>query len=124
MLNFEGNSGPYLQYTYARLKSILRKTNFKKYDPKYLNEKIEIDLILKLEEFPSVIERITINYSPNYLTDYLFELAKLANSFYQSLPVLKAEKGIKEARLALIKTVAKTLKTGLNLLGIEAPEKM
>jgi len=124
MLNFEGNSGPYLQYSYARLKSILRKTNFKKYDPKYLNEKIEMDLILKLEEFPSVIERITINYSPNYLTDYLFELAKLANSFYQLLPVLKAEKRIKEARLALIKTVAKTLKTGLNLLGIEAPEKM
>ena len=124
MLNFEGNSGPYLQYTYARLKSILRKSDFKKFDSKYLNKKIEMDLILKLEEFSSVIEKITINYFPHYLADYLFGLAKLTNSFYQSSPVLKAEKGIKEARLALIKAVAETLKTGLNLLGIEAPEKM
>lgn len=127
MLNFEGNSGPYLQYTYARLKSILKKANFKKYDSKYskyLSEKIELDLILKLEEFSSVIEKITANHFPHYLTDYLFELAKTANSFYQLLPVLKAEKGFKEARLALVKAVAGTLKTGLNLLGIEAPEKM
>lgn len=124
MLNFEGNSGPYLQYTYARLKSILRKSGFKKFNSKYLNEKTEMDLILKLEEFPLVIERITINYFPHYLADYLFELAKLTNSFYQSLPVLKAEKEIKKARLALIKAVANVLKTGLNLLGIEAPEKM
>ena len=57
MLNFEGNSGPYLQYTYARLKSILRKSDFKKFDSKYLNKKIEMDLILKLEEFSSVIEK-------------------------------------------------------------------
>lgn len=124
MLNFEGNSGPYIQYTYARLKSILRKSKSAKFDSKYLNEKIETSLILKLEEFPGVLEKITELYFTHYLAEYLFDLAKTTNVFYQTLPVLKAEKNERNARLALIKTVTETLKTGLNLLGIEVPEKM
>lgn len=124
MLNFEGNSGPYVQYAYARLKSILRKAKPVKFNSKYLNEKMEMDLILKLEEFPSVMEKVAESYFTHHLAEYLFDLAKTTNAFYQIIPVLKAEKGIKEARLALIKSVTEILKTGLNLLGIEAPEKM
>ncbi len=124
MLNFDGNSAPYIQYTYVRLKSILRKTKTSKFNPKYLTEKLEMDLILKLEEFPDVIKNITDTYFTHYLSDYLFELARITNVFYQTMPVLKAEKGKKEARLALIKSVTEILKTGLNLLGINILEKM
>lgn len=124
MLNFEGNSAPYVQYTYARLKSILRKAKATKFNSKYLVEKLETDLILKLEEFPDVIKNVADTYFTHHLSDYLFNLAKTTNVFYQMLPVLKAEKGTREARLALIKSVTETLKTGLNLLGIEVLEKI
>lgn len=124
MLNFEGNSAPYIQYTYARLKSILKKAKKSKYDSKYFSDKAEIGLILKLEEFPNIIERVGSDYFTNHISDYLFDLAKTTNAFYQALPILKADKGVKEARLALIKSVTDVIKTGLNLLGIEAPEKM
>ena len=124
MLNFEGNSAPYLLYSYARLRSILRKAKLGKYDPKYLNEKIELKLINDLEEFPDILQRIINNYYPHILAEYLYKLAGDANSFYHSLPVLNAEKGVKESRLALIKVVSEVLKTGLNLLGIETVEQM
>lgn len=124
MLNFEGNSAPYIQYTYARLKSILKKGKGSKFDLKYLVEKAELDLVLKLEEFPNVIERVGNDYFTHHISDYLFELSKITNAFYQTLPVLKAEKGVMEARLALIRAVAQTLKTGLGLLGINVLGKM
>ena len=124
MLNFEGNSAPYLLYSYARLRSILRKAKLGKYDPKYLNEKIELKLINDLEEFPDILQRIINNYYPHILAEYLYKLAGDANSFYHSLPVLNAERGVKESRLALIKAVSEVLKTGLNLLGIETVEQM
>jgi len=124
MLSMEGNSAPYLQYTHTRLKSILRKKKISSFDPGFLNNKRELKIILLLDEFPDILEDITNNYCPNYLADYLYRLAKEANSFYETLPVLKAEKGIVEARLALIFAVSNILKIGLNLLGISAPEKM
>ncbi len=131
MLNLEGNSAPYLQYTYARLRNVLRKARMlkgKKQKPKasaeFLNEPIEISLIFHLSQFPDVIKRITEFYYPHYLADYLFDLAKMANVFYQNIPVLKSNPEVREARLSLVKTVSDVLKTGLNLLGIEALEKM
>lgn len=129
MLNLEGNSGPYLQYTYVRLKSIIAKSKIAKgkparFDPKLLTEKEELNLILLLDKFPDVVGEITRSYYPHYLADYLYKLAKTANNYYHTTPVLKAEKNIREARLALIGAVARTLKTGLNLLGISVPEKM
>lgn len=128
MLNLEGNSGPYIQYTYARLRSILRKAKGEsrkgKGETEFLKEEVELNLILKLEEFPEVIQRITENYYPHYLAEYLYKLAQEANNFYHKFPVLKAEKNVKEARLALIDAISKTLKTGLNILGIDVLEKM
>jgi len=126
MLNLEGNSSPYIQYTYARLRSILRKSGVKKikFDSKYLTEKKEKDLILLLGQFPEVVNEITQSYFPSHLADYLYKLTKETNTYYQSVSVLKAEEEVRQARLALIGTVAQTLKTGLNLLGIEVLERM
>jgi arginyl-tRNA synthetase len=135
MLNFEGNSGPYLQYAYARLKSILRKADFAapelsakegggEFDVKNLKDETELQVIRRLQEFPEVIETITRQYFPHYLTDYLYTLAKDTNAMYQRMPVLKAEEAERNARLALIATTAQTLKTGLELLGIKTLEQM
>lgn len=125
MLNFEGNSGPYLQYAYARLKSILRKgENITTYDVVILKEEAELQVILRLQQFPDVIENITKNYFPHHLTDYVYALAKDVNAMYAAVQVLKAEDAERNARLALIAAAAQTLKTGLNLLGIETVEKM
>lgn len=125
MLNFEGNSAPYLLYTYARLKSIVRKGGrVGSFEATLLETSTEQALIRKLINFPAVLEEITKSYFPHHLTEYLFELAQEANAFYHSEPVLKAEPALRKARLALVAGIAQTLQTGLNLLGIEAPEEM
>jgi arginyl-tRNA synthetase len=124
MLNFEGNSAPYLMYTYARLKSILRKEKPKKFEPKFLESSADANLVLKLLQFPDVIRRVTETYFPHLLADYLYDLAKEANHFYHSEPVLKAEADVKNIRLHLVAAVAGVLKTGLGILGIDSPEQM
>ncbi len=128
MLSFEGDSGPYLQYSYARLKSILRKAgaSYKLKTKNYslLNSDLEFDIIQKLDRFPEVIQSVAKNYYPNELAGYLYDLAKSINHFYQVEPILKSEPNIKAARLALIQKSAEILKTGLNLLGIDTLEKM
>ena len=124
MLSFEGNSGPYLQYAYARLKSILRKANIHAFDAGSLKDEAELQVILRLQEFPGVIEDITKNYFPHHLADYLYVLAKDVNAMYATVQVLKAEEAERNARLALIAAAAQTLKTGLSLLGIETVEQM
>ena len=125
MLNLEGNSAPYLMYTHARLKSILRKMKVSRsFDASMLTGAHELRLIRMLLQFPVVIEQITKNYFPHYLTDYCYALAGEANAFYHSSPILQSEPKLQKARLALVVAVTETLHTGLNLLGIEAPEKM
>ncbi|PIT92846.1 MAG: arginine--tRNA ligase [Candidatus Harrisonbacteria bacterium CG10_big_fil_rev_8_21_14_0_10_42_17] len=124
MLNLEGNSAPYIMYTHARLCSILRKSDTALFDASSLHEPGEFMLVLRLLQFPDVVKRVTELYYPHFLTDYLFTLAKEANQFYQTVPVLKADATFRAVRLRLIKAVADTLKTGLGLLGISAPEKM
>lgn len=124
MLNFEGNSGPYLQYAYARLKSIVRKAEMGDFDPSDLRDETELQVIMRLQQFPGVIEDITKNYFPHHLSDYLYALAKDTNAMYQKMPVLKAEESERNARLALIAAAARTLKTGLELLGIKTLEQM
>ncbi len=125
VLNLEGNSGPYLQYAYIRAKNILNKSE-EKADSKKLEfkEAKEIDLLRKLEQYPCIIEKAAENYSPNFICSYLFELSKEFNSFYESVPVLKAEEGLIPSRLALVKATAQVIKNGLNLLGIEVPDQM
>lgn len=125
MLSLEGNSGPYLQYTCARLNRIIKKAvRVPKPDISALEKNRDFAIVLKLAEFPEVLARASRNYMPHYLANYLYELAKKANSFYQSEPVLSALPKLKNIRLNLVKETAQVLQTGLNLLGIQAVEKM
>ena len=124
MLNFEGNSAPYLLYSYARMRSILRKGRFTRGGGKTLAGPHDRALFLKLVEFPNVLRRVEETFFPNLLTDYLFELSKATNAFYEQEPVLKAEPAVRASRLLLVRAVSETLKTGLGLLGIKALERM
>jgi len=89
-----------------------------------LEENRDFAIVMKLAEFPEVLTRASQNYMPHYLANYLYELAKQANSFYQSEPVLSATPKLRSIRLNLVKETAKVLKTGLSLLGIETVERM
>jgi len=125
MLSLEGNSGPYLQYSYTRMASILEKAGrISGLKEGMLESENDINLILKLAEFPDVIRTVTENYFPHYLANYLYDLAREVNSFYEKEPVLKAEGDLRGARLHLVKACADTLKTGLGLLGIGVVERM
>ena len=127
VLDFEKNSGPYIQYTYARAGSILRKAEKKPENPDYalLKEPIERDLVLILARFPDVFVDSAENLRPNEIADYVNALADKFNSFYGALPVIRAKPvGLSDARLALVEAVKIVLRNALGLLGIEAPEKM
>src|SRR3989338_1898670 len=125
MLSFEGNSAPYLQYTYARLKSILKKARgIPKLNGMALENERDLVLVLKLSEFPEVLDRVKETYMPSQLASYLYELAKEVNSYYHSEPVLYSESELRTVRLNLVKAASDILKTGLDLLGIKTVEKM
>ncbi len=125
ILNFEGNSGPYLQYTYARIKSILRKTNVETHCNASLDKPEEISLLRELVYFPEVIQGAGDSFEPHRIANYLNDLTRKFNLFYNKLSVLKAEnKDIKNSRLALISAVAMVIKIGLDLMGIETVEEM
>lgn len=129
-LSLEGNSAPYLQYTYARIQSVFRKyrEEFGGGDLQGTRVCVEGDLERKLArtilEFPDYLYRAAAAYRPNHLTDYLFDLASSYNRFYQNVPFLKAPEGIRESRLVLCDLVGRIIRTGLDLLGIEVPEQM
>jgi len=123
-LDINGRSGPYLQYTFVRAKSILEKAKFTKFDSSLLKEKVEIELVKKLAEYPEAVRKAAETYSPNLITTYLFELAQLFNNFYHQHPVITAEPKLKAARLALVKSVSLVLQGGLWLLGIETVREM
>ena len=125
MLSFEGNTAPYLQYAYSRIRSIQRKTdltlgNF------ILNEEAENDLATKLLAFPEVINQVASKAMPHLLCTYLFELSGLFMRFYEACPVLKegVDEEIKRSRLALCSLTSRVLKQGLALLGINVMEQM
>ncbi|MFH1256650.1 MAG: arginine--tRNA ligase [Candidatus Diapherotrites archaeon] len=126
-ISFEGETGPYVLYSYARAKSIKRKareTYLKKIKFDMLKEDSEKKLVLKLAEYENALGDSFRNLSPHTLCHYLLELASAFNSFYHELPVLKAEKDVMPARLELVEATAHVLKNGLNVLGIEVLEKM
>jgi arginyl-tRNA synthetase len=129
-LSLEGNSAPYLQYTYARIQSVFRKYR-EECDggellgaPLYLEDDLERDIAKTILEFPEQVYRSAAAYRPNQLTDSLFDLASLYNRFYQNMPFLKAPEGTRESRLVLCSLVGRVIRTGLALLGIEVPDKM
>lgn len=126
----EGNSAPYLQYACARVASVQDKYRerfpngvIEKY-PFVVNEPVERLLAIRLLRFPDVLTRSANQYRPNLLADYLFELAQLYSSFYQNVPFLKADEGVRESRVRMCNVVYRTLRTGLNLLGIETPDRI
>ena len=129
MLSFEGNNAPYLQNAYTRIKSIFRRASI---DPKeinspiILNTDIEKSLAVKLLQFSETIEQVSKDAYPHLLCNYVYDLASLFMNFYERCPVLKIgiTDEVKYSRLQLCDAVAKTLKTGLDLLGIETMERM
>jgi arginyl-tRNA synthetase len=127
VLNFETNSAPYIQYTHARACSILRKADNKFEKPNYalLNEKLEREIILILASFPDTFNNAADSLKPNLITEYSNALADKFNTFYNALPVLKAEsQELRDARLALTDGVRIVLRNALNIVGVLAPEKM
>ncbi len=127
VLDFEKNSAPYIQYSHARAHSILRKASRKPESPSYslLADPIEHDIILALARFPEIFVDAAENLRPNTIADFANALADKFNKFYTKLPVIKASSHeLSDARLALVGATRIVLRNALNLLGIEAPEKM
>ena len=127
VLNFETNSAPYVQYTHARACSILRKSARKpeKADFALLTEKLERELVLSVASFPDTFIEATEYLKPNLIADFANALADKFNTFYNALPVIKAEpQELSDARLALTDAIRIVLQNALNLIGVVAPEKM
>jgi arginyl-tRNA synthetase len=128
-INFDGNTAPYLMYTYARIRSIFRKASetgkgYKDSSRMIFTEKIERRLSLLLMQFPNVVIKAAENYTPNFIADYLFELAQNYNSFYNAFQILKENEPVMQSRMTLSDRTAFVIKTGLELLGIKTVERM
>jgi arginyl-tRNA synthetase len=129
LLALNGNTAPYLQYAYARIRSIFRKDGVEggsvaKPSSLRLTEPQELALAKDLFHFGSVLEAVAQEYRPNFLCNYLYELAGYFTTFYENCPVLKAEPEVRASRLLLCNLTALVLKEGLNILGIETLEQM
>ena len=129
MLSFQGNTAPYLQNAYVRIRSIFRRGGL---DPEaagrgvapVLTEPAELDLAKRLAQFAETVPAVLDDFRPNLLANYLYELAGAFHAFFEACPVLKAEGVQRETRLTLCRVTARTLRTGLALLGIEVPARM
>ena len=127
-IDFNGNTGPFIQYTYARIRSILRKSEkgiVKSEEfATALNEK-EVELIQKMSEYGAAVEQAGKDYSPSGIANYCYELTKVFNQFYHDFSILnEPDENIKAMRLVLARNVAKIIKNSMALLGIEVPERM
>ena len=129
-IDFNGNTGPFIQYTYARIRSILRKAQDAQNNQNTLSTQItlndkEIELIQKMNEFGAAVEQAGKDYSPSGIANYCYELTKVFNQFYHDYSILNEPDADKRAvRLVLARNVAKIIKSGMSLLGIEVPERM
>ena len=129
MLSFQGNTAPYLQNAYVRIRSIFRKLSeggeqWASGGAMELDSPQEIALGKKLLQFGEVVPQVLEDHRPSTLANYLYELANVFHSFYEACPVLKAEGNQRASRLELCEIAARTIRTGLGLLGIEVPERM
>lgn len=126
-INFQGNTGPFLQYTHARICSILRKAgnfNLSVADEVEMNDS-EREIVKLIGDYSKIIQEAGANHSPAVIANYLYELVKAFNHFYQSVPILKEENtDNRNFKLMICKATGNVLKSGLKLLGVEAPEKM
>lgn len=125
-VDFNGNTGPFIQYTFARIQSLLRKESPKEFDANALElNAAEKEIIRALYDFEDTIEKAATEMSPALIANYVYELVKLFNSFYQNNPILKNEdENVKNFRLYLSQWVANTIQNSLRLLGIGVPERM
>jgi arginyl-tRNA synthetase len=126
-LDFQGESGPYVQYTHARASSLLRKTKLnynEDVDYKLLKEKEEMDLIRILNRFPETAIDAARKNEPSIITRYTIDLAQAFNKFYHDYPILVDDEKLQKSRLALVAAVKQTIKNGLALIGVAAPERM
>lgn len=130
-IDFNGNTGPFIQYTHARIKSVLRKATETGIDFSSMNNvDLEISekesyLIQLITEFPAIVREAGEEFSPALIANYIYELVKEYNQFYHDFSILKEENpGLKQFRLILSETIASVIKTGMGLLGIDVPERM
>jgi len=130
-VEFQGNTGPFIQYTYARIQSILRKAKDQNIDASRAVEKSfslhskEKELLKQIQLFPSVVQQAAANYSPALIANYTYDLVKEFNSFYQNVPILPEENMEKKAfRVQLSRKVGEVIKSALVLLGIDVPDRM
>jgi arginyl-tRNA synthetase len=126
MLALQGNTAPYLQNAYVRIRSIFRKAgeSAPKIDKFVLNESAEITLAKRLCQFAEIVPQVLNDFRPNILANYLFELADGFHAFYEACPVLRSDEPVRGSRLALCDLTGRILQRGLDLLGIKVPEKM
>ncbi|MBU1017510.1 arginine--tRNA ligase [Patescibacteria group bacterium] len=131
MLSLDGNSAPYLMYTVARAKSIVRKADLDSLDSSdfknfnlILSEDAETKVVLDLLQYPEALERATEEFRPNHIANFLYQLAQDFNTLYNALPVLKAEDSLKKSRLLITAAVIRLMEDAFGLLGLEVPEKM
>src|ERR1051325_5197544 len=142
MLSLHGNTAPYLQNAYVRIRSIFRKATQEESNrpsvsagdeaPRrsalattiVLHEPAELNLAKRLTQFGEVVPQVLNDFRPNVLANYLFELANTFHTFYEACPVLKSDEPVRSSRLALSDLTGRVLKKGLELLGIKVPDKM
>jgi len=130
-IDFNGNTGPFIQYTHARIRSVLRKAAEMGIEMQTgidtsiaLNEK-EVSLIHAIHNFPKIVNDAAEAYSPALIANYVYDLAKEYNQFYHDYSILKEEKiAVRQFRLLLSKNTAQVIRTAMDLLGIESPERM
>ncbi|MEO5892040.1 MAG: DALR anticodon-binding domain-containing protein, partial [Ferruginibacter sp.] len=133
-IDIQGFSAPFVQYTYARIKSILRKEAdafdaLNKHAENIKNESIllplEKEMIVQLEQYPTVLEQACAEFNPSLITNFVFDLSKTFNSFYDQHSIAKAESELKkQLRLQIAGMTANTIKSGMQLMGIRVPERM
>lgn len=126
VLNFDGMTAPYIQYTYARSKSILRKSliDHTDVDLSYLTDDISFELVKKLAIYPDIVKDAAFKFEPCIIARYAYNLSNLFNRFYHECRILSADKPIKKARIVLVDAVQRVIKDSMSLLGIECPEEM
>lgn len=128
MLNFDGETGPYVQYTHARACSILRKADinfkFENIDFSLVTDKISIDVIKLINSFEQKLQDAANKFEPSILARYIMDLAQAFNKFYHDNPILSSEENLKNARLFIVFAVKTVIASGLNILGINSPQQM